>query len=165
TLTDDGWLATGDIGYLEEDGFLTQSPRKKGLFKAPGGKYVAPAYIEGPFKGYSTLPSQMTVYGAGRHYSPAPIPRDPDAGAAWAEENGMSGADYSTVVSSDAMRETIQSQIDQMNANLNRWETIKKFAILRQDFTPESGELTPSLKVKRKVVEGNYRDILDNFYT
>src|SRR5690625_366683 len=165
TLTDDGWLATGDIGYLDEDGFLTITDRKKDLFKTSGGKYVAPAYIEGLFKGYSTLASQMMVYGADRQYCTALITLDPDAVAAWAEENGMSGADYSTVVSSDAMRQTIQSQIDQMNANLNRWETIKKFAILRQDFTPESGELTPSLKVKRKVVEGNYQDILENFYS
>lgn len=164
-LSDDGWLATGDIGHLDRDGFLTITDRKKDLFKTSGGKYVAPAYIEGLFKGYCPVASHIMVYGADRQFCTALVTLDPDAVAAWAEDNGMAGADYSAVVSSDAMRRVVQDGVDAMNAKLNQWETIKKFAVLTQDFTPETGELTPSLKVKRNVVQNNYQDILDTFYT
>ena len=160
-----GWLATGDIGEIDDEGFLRITDRKKDLFKTSGGKYVAPSYVEGVFKGVCSLASQMVVHGNDRNFCSALITLDADAVAAWAESHGMSGKSYSEIVSSPEMHEVISNDVDALNAKLNRWETIKKFAILDHDLSVESGELTPSLKLKRKVVEENYRDILDGFYS
>ncbi len=164
-LLGDGWLASGDIGEIDDEGFLRITDRKKDLFKTSGGKYVAPSYVEGVFKGVCSLASQMVVHGNDRNFCSALITLDADAVAAWAESHGMSGKSYSEVVSSPEMNEVISKDVDELNAKLNRWETIKKFAILDHDLSVESGELTPSLKLKRKVVEENYRDILDGFYS
>ena len=163
-LLDGGWLATGDIGEIDSDGFLRITDRKKDLFKTSGGKYVAPSYVEGMFKGVCSLASQMVVHGNERNFCSALITLDADAVAAWAESHGMSGKSYSEIVSSPEMHEVISHDVDELNAKLNRWETIKKWKILDHDLSVESGELTPSLKLKRKVVEENYRDILDGFY-
>ncbi|TXL61844.1 AMP-dependent synthetase/ligase [Aeromicrobium terrae] len=163
-LLEDGWFATGDIGEIDSEGFLRITDRKKDLFKTSGGKYIAPSYIEGTFKGVCPLASQMVVHGNEKNYCVALITLDPDAVAGWAEGHGMAGKSYSEIVSSDAMRETISQDVDELNSKLNRWETIKKFAILDHDLTVESGELTPSLKLKRKVVEDNYRDVIEGLY-
>jgi long-chain acyl-CoA synthetase len=164
TLTDDGWLHTGDEGRIDEDGFLFITGRKKELFKTSGGKYVAPPHIEGMFKGISALTSQILVHGNERNFCSALITLDPDAVAEWAAGHGMAGKSYTEVVSSPQMREVIQGQIDELNSKVNRWETIKKFAILDHDLSIESGEITPSMKVKRNVVEANNKAILDGFY-
>ena len=160
-----GWLATGDIGEIDDEGFLRITDRKKDLFKTSGGKYVAPSYVEGMFKGVCALASQMIVHGNDRNFCTALITLDADAVAGWAETHGMSGKSYTEIVSSPEMHEVISNDVDELNSKLNRWETIKKFAILDHDLSVESGELTPSLKLKRKVVEENYRDILDGFYS
>jgi long-chain acyl-CoA synthetase len=164
TLVGDGWLATGDIGEVDEDGFLRITDRKKDLFKTSGGKYVAPSNIEALFKALCPLASQMVVHGSERNFCSALITLDPDAVADWAEHHDMAGASYPDVVTSDAMRSEIESYVDRLNDRLNRWETIKQFIILEHDLTIESGELTPSLKLKRRVVEDNYRDRLDALY-
>ncbi len=160
----DGWLHTGDEGRLDEDGFLFITGRKKELFKTSGGKYVAPPHIEGVFKGISPLCSQILVHGNERNFCSALITIDPDAATEFAAQNGMEGKSYAEVVSSPQMYETIQGHIDELNSKINRWESIKKFAILDHDLTPESGELTPSMKVKRNVVEANHKALLDSFY-
>lgn len=164
SITDGGWLHTGDEGRLDEDGFLFITGRKKELFKTSGGKYVAPPHIEGMFKGISALTSQILVHGNDRNFCSALITLDPDAVAEWAAGHGMKGASYTEVVSSPEMRAVIQAQIDELNTKVNRWETIKKFAILDHDLSIESGEITPSMKVKRNVVEANNQAILDGFY-
>jgi long-chain acyl-CoA synthetase len=164
TLVGEGWLATGDIGEVDEDGFLRITDRKKDLFKTSGGKYVAPSNIEALFKALCPLASQMVVHGSERNYCSALITLDPDAVTDWAEHHEMAGASYSDVVMSDAMRAEIETYVDRLNDRLNRWETIKQFIILEHDLTIESGELTPSLKLKRRVVEDNYRDRLDALY-
>jgi long-chain acyl-CoA synthetase len=164
-LLDGGWLATGDIGEIDSEGYLRITDRKKDLFKTSGGKYVAPSYVEGTFKGVCPLASQMIVHGNDRNFCSALITLDPDAVAAWAETHGMAGKSYTEVVSSPEMHEVISHDVDELNAKLNRWETVKKWEILDHDLSIESGELTPSLKLKRKVVEENYRDILDGFYS
>lgn len=164
SLTSEGWLHTGDEGRIDEDGFLFITGRKKELFKTSGGKYVAPPHIEGMFKGISALTSQIVVHGNERNFCSALITLDPDGVAEWAANHGMAGKSYAEVVASPEMHKLIQSQIDELNSKLNRWETIKKFAILDHDLSIENGEITPSMKVKRNVVEANNKDILDAFY-
>ncbi len=163
-LVGDGWLATGDIGEIDGDGFVRITDRKKDLFKTSGGKYVAPASIEGRFKAVCPLASQMVVHGDQRNFCSALITLDPDAVAEWAGRHGMSGAAYQEVVTTEGMRDQIDGHVQKLNAQLNRWETIKKYAILERDLSVESGELTPSMKVKRRVVEDHYRDRIDAFY-
>ncbi|NLC98513.1 MAG: long-chain fatty acid--CoA ligase [Actinomycetales bacterium] len=163
-LSEDKWLATGDIGRVDEDGFLWITDRKKDLFKTSVGKYVAPSHIEGIFKGVCPLASQMIVHGNERKFCSALITLDPDAVTAWADSNGMSGKSYTEVVSSPEIAAIVGADVEELNGKLNPWETIKKWAILDNDLTVESGEITPSLKVKRRVVEDNYRAILDGFY-
>ncbi|WP_243060801.1 long-chain fatty acid--CoA ligase [Nocardioides sp. SR21] len=164
TLTADGWLHTGDKGSLDADGFLTITGRIKDLFKTSGGKYVAPTAIESKFKAICPYTSQFLVFGSERNFVVALITLDPDAIAAWAEENGQAGKSYTEIVGSDAVKTMVSGYIDELNSRLNRWETIKKWEILDHDLTIESGELTPSMKVKRNVVEGNNKDRIDAFY-
>ena len=160
----DGWLLTGDIGELDSDGFLRITDRKKDLFKTSGGKYIAPSSVESQFKAVCPYASQFLVHGNDRNFCVALITLDPDAMTGWAERNGMAGASYSEIVSSQQAKEMVGGYVDQLNARLNRWETIKKWILLDHDLTVESGELTPSMKVKRKVVENNYKDEIDALY-
>ncbi len=163
-VLEDGWLHTGDIGELDEDGHLRITDRKKDLFKTSGGKYIAPSQIESTFKALCPYVSQFLVHGNDRNYCVALVTLDPDAMADWAGQNGMAGASYEEIVTSDKVKEMLGGYIEQLNARLNRWETIKKWILLEQDLTVESGELTPSMKVKRKVVEENYQDKIDALY-
>jgi long-chain acyl-CoA synthetase len=163
-LDADGWFHTGDIGELGSDGLLQITDRKKDLFKTSGGKYVAPQLIEGLFKAVCPYASQFLVHGEGRKFVSALVTLDPDGIKPWAEQNGLAGKSYEEIVNSDAAREMVQKSIDELNAKLNRWETIKKFVILDHDLTVEGGEITPSLKVKRKAVEAQYADVLEGLY-
>ncbi|MBW9211266.1 long-chain fatty acid--CoA ligase [Mumia sp. zg.B53] len=164
TVTDDGWLATGDIGQIDEDGFLRITDRKKDLFKTSGGKYVAPSHVEGVFKGVCPLASQMVVHGNNRNFVSALITIDPDAATLFAENHGLAGKSYAEIVTSPQMHKAIEGYVEELNSKLNRWETIKKWQILDRDLSVEEGEMTPSLKLKRKFVEDKYRPILDEFY-
>ncbi|MGH3914655.1 MAG: AMP-dependent synthetase/ligase [Pseudonocardiaceae bacterium] len=163
-LVGGGWLATGDIGEIDVEGFLRITDRKKDLFKTSGGKYVAPSHIEGRFKGICPLASQMVVHGNERNYCVALISLDPDAVTEWASRHDMAGMSYAQIATSETMRAEIERYVEQLNTQLNRWEKIKKFAIVERDFSVESGELTPSLKVRRKVVESNYHAALEDMY-
>ncbi len=164
TLTEDGWLRTGDKGSLDADGFLTITGRIKDLFKTSGGKYIAPSAIESKFKAICPYASQFMVFGNDRNFVVALITLDPDAMKEWAGENGMAGKDYTEIVRSDAAQEMVAGYVEELNSKLNRWETIKKWEILDHDLTIESGELTPSMKVKRNVVETNNQDRIAAFY-
>ena len=164
TLTEDGWLHTGDKGSLDAEGFLTITGRIKDLFKTSGGKYVAPSAIESKFKAVCPYASQFLVFGNERNYVVALITLDPDAMAGWAEENGMVGASYTDVVNSDQVQKMVGEYVDELNSRLNRWETVKKWRLLDHDLTIESGELTPSMKVKRNIVEKNNKELIDSLY-
>lgn len=163
-FTSDGWFQTGDIGELDDRGFLRITDRKKDLFKTSGGKYIAPSAIESTFKGICPFVSQLVVYGNDRNFVSALVTMDPDAITGWAAANGMEGKSYAEISASPQCRELVQGYIDQLNAGLNRWETIKKFTILDRDLTVDDGELTPSLKLKRKVVSEKYQDLLEAHY-
>lgn len=165
TLTDDGWLRTGDKGSLDADGFLTITGRIKDLFKTSGGKYIAPSAIESKFKAVCPYASQFMVFGNDRNFVVALVTLDPDAMAGWAEENGMAGASYSDIVTSEKVHDMVAGYVEELNSRLNRWETIKKWEILDHDLTIESGELTPSMKVKRNVVEDNNKERIAAFYS
>jgi long-chain acyl-CoA synthetase len=164
TLTEDGWLRTGDKGEVDADGFLRITGRIKELFKTSGGKYIAPPAIESKFKAICPYASQFVVFGNQRNFCVALITLDPDAMTGWAQENGVSG-DYSEIVASEACQTMVKGYVDELNSRLNRWETIKKWTLLDHDLSVESGELTPSMKVKRNVVEDNYAELIDSFYS
>jgi long-chain acyl-CoA synthetase len=121
--------------------------------------------IEGQFKALCPYASQFVVHGSERNFCTALVTLDPDSIEGWAAQQGMAGASYADIVSSDAARAMVQGYVDQLNATLNRWETIKKFVILTRDLTVEDGEMTPSMKIKRKTVEEHYQDELDALYT
>jgi long-chain acyl-CoA synthetase len=163
TLTEDGWYHTGDIGELD-NGYLRITDRKKDFIKTSGGKYVAPQKIEVIFKAVSPQASQIVVHGDGRNYCTALITLDPEAIQEWAKHHDVGSMSYEELTRSPMVRELVQGHIDQLNARLDRWETIKKFEILPNDLTIESGDMTPSMKVKRKAVEKRYMDVLDRMY-
>jgi long-chain acyl-CoA synthetase len=165
TLTSDGWLHTGDKGSIDGDGFLTITGRIKDLFKTSGGKYIAPSAIESKFKALCPYASQFVVFGDERNFCVALITLDEDAMAGWATENGMAGKPYAEVVGSDRVNTMVAGYVDQLNERLNRWETIKKWELLDHDLSIESGELTPSMKVKRNIVQQNNLARIDAFYT
>src|SRR5450631_416308 len=161
----DGWLHTGDIGNLDERGYLRITDRKKDLFKTSNGKHVAPSAIESIFRGLCPYASHLIVHGQGRSFVSALVTLDPDAMAGWAAENAMGAMAYPELVSSPAAREMVQGYVDELNAKLNRWETIKKFVILPRDLSVEEGDLTPSMRLKRKVVADKYKNDLDSLYS
>jgi long-chain acyl-CoA synthetase len=160
----DGWLHTGDIGEIDSDGFLKITDRKKDLFKTSGGKYIAPSSIESRFKAICPYASQFLVHGNDRNFCVALVTLDPDAMTEWAARNNMAGKSYQDIVDSQKVKDMVGEYVEQLNAKLNRWETIKKWILLDHDLTVESGELTPSMKVKRKVVEENYQNEIDALY-
>jgi long-chain acyl-CoA synthetase len=164
TLDSEGWLHTGDVGELDADGFLRITDRKKDLIKTSGGKYVAPQPIEVRFPVICGLASQFIVHGDGRNYVTALVTLDPDALAQWAQTNNVAERDPAALARREDVRAVIAAGVKELNAGLNRWETIKDFRILDHDLTVESGELTPSLKLKRRVVEQRYKDVLDEMY-
>ncbi|NUQ31645.1 MAG: AMP-binding protein [Dermatophilaceae bacterium] len=163
-LTDEGWFHTGDIGRVDERGFLYVTDRKKDVFKTSGGKYIAPAEIEARFKGLCPFVSQFLVHGAGHNYATALVTLDPDAVAAWAPTVGLEGRSYAEVALSPQARALVQGYVDKLNDGLNRWETIKKFTILDKDLTIEEGDLTPSMKLRRKAVTEKHRAELESMY-
>ncbi len=165
TLTEDDWLRTGDKGSLDSDGHLKITGRIKELFKTSGGKYIAPPAIDAKFKAVCPYASQFMVFGSQRNYCVALVTLDPDAMVGWAEENGLGDKSYPELMKDAKTVDLVSGYVETLNSQLNRWETIKKFEILDHDLSVESGELTPSMKVKRSIVEKNYADMIDKFYT
>jgi long-chain acyl-CoA synthetase len=162
-LDPDGWFATGDVGEIDDAGRVRITDRKKDLVKTSGGKYIAPSVIESRFKALCPIAGQMVVHADRRNYATALVTLDPDTLPQWAESNGVSG-DLAQMSQDAKTREYIGQCVAELNATLNRWETIKDFTILDHDFSVETGELTPSMKVKRRVVESMYEDALDAMY-
>jgi long-chain acyl-CoA synthetase len=157
----DGWFATGDIGELDADGYLKITDRKKDLIKTSGGKYIAPQNLENELKA-DPLISQVMVHGDQRKFVVALVTLSVENARQWAREQGIS--DEEALHSNPKMKARIQQAVDALNARQASYATVKKFAILEQDFTQERGELTPTLKVKRKVVTERYKKTLDAFY-
>jgi long-chain acyl-CoA synthetase len=160
----DGWFATGDIGELDEKGYLRITDRKKDLIKTSGGKYIAPQKVEGVLKAVCPYLSQVIVHGDGRKYATALITLDPEAIEGWAKEEGLSYSSVAELARSQEVHDLIDGFVAQGNQQLERWETIKKFEILATELSVDEGEVTPSLKVRRRTVEKKYADVLNNMY-
>ncbi|MFE7439235.1 AMP-dependent synthetase/ligase [Streptomyces chartreusis] len=163
-LETDGWFHTGDIGELSPDGYLRITDRKKDLIKTSGGKYIAPAEVEGQFKAVCPYVSNILVHGADRNFCTALIALDEIAIQAWAEENGLSGKPYAEIVAAPATVEMVDGYVKKLNEGLQKWQTIKKFRLLPRDLDVEHGEITPSLKLKRPVVEREYKALIEEMY-
>jgi long-chain acyl-CoA synthetase len=157
----DGWLATGDIGEVDADGFLRITDRKKDIIVTAGGKNVAPQNLENELK-TDPLISQAMVHGDKRKFLSALITLNEDNARKWAAENGLPAGQE--LHQDPKLRARIQQAVDALNARQASYSSIKKFAVLPRDFTQETGELTPTLKVKRKVVTQKHKDLLDGFY-
>ena len=163
-LDADGWFTTGDVGEIDGAGRLRITDRKKDLIKISGGKYIAPQPIEATFKAVCPLASQMLVHANDRNYATALITLDPDALAQWGRAQGLTVTDYPSLTADPAVHRYVTACVQQLNGRLNRWETIKDFRILDRDLSLDDGDLTPSLKVKRKVVEARFDSLLDSMY-
>ncbi|MGW4721697.1 AMP-dependent synthetase/ligase [Streptomyces sp. S1] len=163
-LESDGWFHTGDIGELSADGYLRITDRKKDLIKTSGGKYIAPAEVEGQFKAVCPFVSNILVHGADRNFCTALIALDEPSILGWAAEHGLAGKSYAEVVAAPQTEKLIQGFVDRLNEGLQRWQTIKKFRLLPRDLDIEHGELTPSLKLKRPVVEREYKHLIEEMY-
>ncbi|MBI4196596.1 MAG: long-chain fatty acid--CoA ligase [Deltaproteobacteria bacterium] len=162
-LTPDGWFHTGDIGEFDMDGFLKITDRKKDIIVTAGGKNVAPQNIENILKMVPYI-SQVVVHGDKRKYLSALVTLNRDQVEKYAHSTGISFGDFSELTRHPQIYALIQKSIEEKNRKLASFETIKKFAILEGDFSQESGELTPTLKVKRRFVSEKYKDVLSQLY-
>ncbi|MGV0992774.1 MAG: AMP-dependent synthetase/ligase [Mycobacterium sp.] len=164
-LEADGWFHTGDIGELDAEGFLRITDRKKDMFKTSQGKYVAPSAISAQFKGICPFASEIIVYGESKPYCVALVSLDADGLKEWAAGNGMAGKSFTEIARDDKTRAAVEGYVEELNKHLNRWEQVKKVAIIDRELTVENGDLTPSLKLKRKVVVDNFHDKIDALYS
>jgi len=160
----DGWFHTGDVGHLDDEGNLSLTDRKKDLMKTSGGKYVAPQKVEGALVAAIPFVSQAVAVGEGHKYISALLTLDADNVKRWGDVNGMAEASYDEIVASDAIRRAVQECVDRANAGLERWETVKKFSILPQEFSVDGGEVTPSMKIRRTAISKRFADVVDSMY-
>jgi long-chain acyl-CoA synthetase len=161
-LGDDGWLRSGDIATIDDDGFITITDRKKDIIVTAGGKNVAPQNLENDLKA-SKFVSQAMVVGDRQPYIAALITLDPEALPVWAAERGLP-TDMAVLAGRDEVRELVQEIVDGVNADRSRYEQIKRFVILPRDFTMDDDELTPTLKLKRRVVAQHFDLELGELY-
>jgi len=159
----DGWLASGDLGELDDDGYLAITGRKKDLIITSSGKNISPSNIENSLK-LSRWVSQAVVYGDRKPYLTALVTLDPDDLEALAEKVGATDSDAAALAKHDGVRKEIQACVDETNRKLARIAQVKKFTILERDLTQEEGELTPSLKVKRNVVYERHAELFRELY-
>jgi long-chain acyl-CoA synthetase len=159
-----GWLHTGDVGALDAGGHLVITDRKKDLIKTSGGKFVAPQHVEGKLKLETPVISHVLLHGEGRRFCVALITLSEEELVARARAEGTGGASYADLVKDPRIVDLVRRHVEHVNANLARYEAIRRWAILPAELRVETGELTPSLKVRRRVVEERYRDVLEGLY-
>lgn len=160
----DGWLYTGDIGTIDEDGYVTIVDRKKELIINAAGKNMSPSNIEAQVKVASPLVNQCVAIGDKRPYNVALIVLDPDYAPVWAEKNGLEGLSLDELAGSEAVIEAVTAAVDTANAKLARVEQIKKFRIIPGEWLPGGDELTPTMKLKRKPISVKYERQIEDLY-
>jgi long-chain acyl-CoA synthetase len=161
-LPGDGWLHTGDVGELDEDGFLSVTDRKKDIIVTAGGKNVSPQNIENDLKG-SRYVSQALVVGDRRPFLTALLTLDEEEIGKWASEQGLDGS-LSDLSGRDDVRALVQESVDRVNRDLPRFEQVRAWTLLPRDFSPEENEITPTLKLKRRVCEQHFADEIEQLY-
>jgi long-chain acyl-CoA synthetase len=163
-FTEDGWFKTGDIGSLDADGYLTITDRKKELLKTSGGKYIAPQPIEQLIKS-SRFVNQVVVIGNDRKFAAALIVPDWEQLEAYAKLKGLNLRTRADFCSHPRIIDLFERQIEARTGTLAQFEKIKRIALLDQELTVEGGEMTPTLKVKRRIVDQKYRGVIDRIYS
>lgn len=159
----DGWFHTGDVGAFDEDGFLRITDRKKDLLVTAGGKNVAPQPIEGTLKGSAYI-AELVMVGDGRPYLSALVAPDFEQLVRWCEGEGIPTDDHEAIAADDRVSSHLMSEIGRLSEGLASFEQVKKIAVVTAAFSIESGELTPTMKVKRRVVEERYADLIEALY-
>ena len=162
-MTEDGWFKTGDIGTLDEDGFLSITDRKKELFKTSGGKYIAPQPIEQMIKG-SRFVNQVVLVGNGRKFAAALIVPNWERVESYAELKGLNTRDRGELCRHPRVIDLFERQVAALTTELASYESVKKIALIENELTIEGGELTPTMKVKRRVVDEKYKDVINKLY-
>ncbi|MCI2416709.1 long-chain fatty acid--CoA ligase [Saccharopolyspora sp. K220] len=160
----DGWLRTGDIGALDADGFLTITDRKKELIISAGGKNIAPTAVENALKAHPLI-GHALAFGDRRPYLVALVVLDEDAAPKWARDRGIAFRDLTDLAGHPAVESEVEAAVQAANERLNRPEQVKRYRILGQSWGVEGGELTPTLKLKRRVIHEKYADIINQLYT
>jgi long-chain acyl-CoA synthetase len=162
-LTDDGWFHSGDIGEFDDDGYLKIVDRKKELIITAGGKNISPANLEAALKG-GRLIGQACAIGDGRPFVGALLVLDAEAAPVWAAANGLEGLSIDELAAHPDVIAEIQREVDAANTNFSQVEKIKKFVVLSQEWLPDSEELTPTMKLKRRGVHTKYTDEIESMY-
>ena len=163
TLDEQGWLHSGDVGEIDADGFLRVTDRKKELLITSGGKNIAPQYLEGRLKQIAAV-SQAVAVGDRRPYVVALLTLDPTRVAAEAAKAGSPARSVDEAAGCPLFRAHVERQVEEINATLARYESIKKFALLPRELSVDGGELTPTLKLKRRVIFERHRETIERLY-
>ncbi|MDQ2924565.1 MAG: AMP-binding protein, partial [Acidobacteriota bacterium] len=162
-FTEDGWFKTGDIGKIE-DGFLSITDRKKELLKTSGGKFIAPQPIENKLKA-DKLVGQAALIGDRQKFASVIISPDFPALEGWAKQNGVTAGDHAALVKDPEVQKLYEGIVAKVNGGLAHFESIKKVGVVPDEWSVESGEMTPSMKLKRRVVTEKYKDVIAGFYS
>jgi long-chain acyl-CoA synthetase len=162
-FTDDGWFKTGDIGIIDDDGFLRITDRKKELFKTSGGKYISPQPIEQMIKG-SRFVSQVVLIGNGRKFPAALIVPNWQQIDSYVQMKAIPASSRAELCRNERIIDLFERQIAALTPDLAQYERVKKIGLLENEFTIEGGELTPTMKVKRRVIDEKYRKLIDQLY-
>jgi long-chain acyl-CoA synthetase len=162
-VDEDGWLRTGDIGTLVDGKYLKITDRKKEMFKTSGGKYIAPLAIEGKFK-ESRFVENVMVAGENQKFPSALIVPNLAALKEWASGQGLAASSRDALIADDKVQALFSDEIQRLNQSFGHWEQIKKFRLVSDEWTTESGELTPKLSLKRRVIAAKYKDLIESMY-